>query len=225
MKQRTKNMKRILFFTTVIICICACDKIDKDKYDYSVQPDIPMYEQLLLKGNVKTVTDIVVSEYGTTTESYAFDESGKLMFYAFNGEELDSYSDLRSISFGTMSCAYAYFVFPDIWQDQNEAIDYEKDPKDGVRRRIEYAWNSNGLFTDIRFYEGDSLINIEGETNLANLMYDANGLPIVFLSFDGEVEITCRNTFSDLDEYGNPHRIDVEVPTGHYTIYRNIIYY
>ena len=124
-----------------------------------------------------------------------------------------------------MSCAYAYFLFPDIWQVQNEAIDYERDPKDGIKRRIEYAWDSRGVFTDIRFYEDDSQINIEGETNLANIMYDANDFPIIFLSYDGGAEISGRNTFSDLDEYGNPRKIDVEVPTGHYTIYRNIRYY
>lgn len=219
-------MNRLYGYLAFCMLIISCNPDSQTaSADYSDQPSIPMYSQLLLKGPVSFVEDNIVSSYSVVWESYGFDKSRNLIYYAFNGEELDSYNDLRSISFATMSCAYAYFLFPDIWQEQNEAIDYEKDPKDGIKRRIEYAWDSRGVFTDIRFYEDDSLINIEGEANLANLMYDANDLPIVFLSFDGEAEITCRNTFSDLDEYGNPRKIDVEVPTGHYTIYRKIRYY
>lgn len=224
-----KSKTIIGLMITCLLCslpVLSCNHVSPTiSADYSDQPSIPMYSQLLLKGPVSSVEDNIVSSFGVVLESYGFDKSQNLIYYAINGEEQDSYSDLRSISFATMSCAYAYFVFPDMWQEQNEAIDYEIDPKDGIQRRIEYAWDSNGLFTDIRVYKGGSLIDLEGETNLANLMYDANDFPIVFLSFDGEAEITCRNTFSYLDEYGNPCKIDVEVPKGHYTIYRNIRYY
>jgi len=50
-------MKRIFTILTALVCFGACEKTDKS--DHDVQPDIPMYDQLLLKGDVKTIQDQV----------------------------------------------------------------------------------------------------------------------------------------------------------------------
>ena len=105
-------MKRIITLLTTAICLWSCEDCVTD---YDVQPDIPMYKQLLLKGNVQTVTETIESEFGTNIESYTFDKSGKLIYHSWNGEEWKPTADTRSMLFPWICGTYAYFVFPDDW--------------------------------------------------------------------------------------------------------------
>ena len=96
-------MNRLYGYLAFCMLIISCNPDSPvASADYSDQPSIPMYSQLLLKGPVSFVEDNIVSSYSVVWESYGFDKSRNLIYYAFNGEELDSYNDLRSVSFATM---------------------------------------------------------------------------------------------------------------------------
>lgn len=220
-------MKRI-YYISLLLMLLACEKEPvSNKADYSEQPTIPMYSQLLLNGPVSYIKDEIVTrlpESFTAVEEFGFGESYALEYYTRNGEERGSRSDLCSTLFTTVCTGYAYFVFPEIWQQSTSAIDYHPEYDNGVLKRIEYSWDESGRFTEILLYENESLVTVDGESNMANLMYDDNGFPTIFITFGDEAEINCRNTFSDLDEYGNPRVITVETPNGEYTIHRTIRY-
>lgn len=224
------------FFTAALICICSCDKPRNDMYDYSVQPEIPMYDQLLLKGEVKTVTEIYVSDFGTSTEAFTFDETGKLIFYAYNGEELGSFADLRSILFPWICGTYANFVFPNDWTKYDNRIETKTFTvtENGIvtheiEKKIEYEWDrSSGRFTKVRCYidnEPVSLAGIEDGYNIEEYLYYSNGLPHHDFNFAEELCLLTELSYDGFDDKGNPLVVEVSTPNGDFTITRKIEYY
>jgi ribosome-associated protein YbcJ (S4-like RNA binding protein) len=159
-------MKRI-YYISLLLMLLACEKEPvSNKADYSEQPTIPMYSQLLLNGPVSYIKDEIVTrlpESFTAVEEFGFGESYALEYYTRNGEERGSRSDLCSTLFTTVCTGYAYFVFPEIWQQSTSAIDYHPEYDNGVLKRIEYSWDESGRFTEILLYENESLVTVDGE--------------------------------------------------------------
>ena len=227
-------MKRIFTILAAIVCFCACEK--NDKSDYDVQPDIPMYDQLLLKGNVKTVNNNIASEFGTSTESIIFDQTGKLTYYALDGEEQGSSADLRCSMFPPISGTYANFVFPNDWTIcNNMTITHTSTTTENgnvtheVEKKIEYEWDrGNGRFTKVRCYinnEPAQLAGIENGYDIEEYLYYSNGLPHYDFTFDGNPHLITELSYDNFDENGNPLVINISIPNGDLTITRQIEYY
>lgn len=229
---KTLKLFRLLSMIATLVCFCACEKTDHD-----VQPDIPMYDQLLLKGNVKTIHETIASEFSTHTESYTFDKSGKLVSYSWDGEELELYADLRCIMFPCIAGNYADFVFPEDWAKydnrtetrtvsvtENGVVTHE------VEKEIEYEWDrSSGRFTKVRCYVNNdpvSLAGIENGYNIEEYLYYSNGLPHFGFTFADEApELYTELAYDEFDENGNPLFISISTPNGDITITRQIEYY
>ena len=226
-------MKRIITLLTTAICLWSCDD---SMTDYDVQPDIPMYKQLLLKGNVQTVTETIESEFGTSTESYTFDKSGKLIYHSWNGEEWKPTADTRSMLFPWICGTYAYFVFPDDWtkydnrtETRTFSITENGEVTRNVEKKIEYEWDrSTGRFTKVRCYKNNELValaGIENGYNIEEYLYYSNGLPHYDFNFAEELCLITELTYDNFDEYSNPLVINISTPNGDVTITRQIEYF
>ena len=154
---------------------------------------------------------------------FCFDSSYNLTYFEKNGHEFGCDRNTRADYFSAWYNAYAYFLYPQSWQSTHSAIEYGPEGHEG--KRIELAWDTNGVLTVIRFYKNDSICAFEGETNLAELMYDENGYPKCSFNFAEEVAVSTRNTFSDFDEYGNPLKINIIMPDYEVNVSRTIEYY
>lgn len=230
--QNSTIMKKALFLASICF-LCSCVKphveiVVGPEADYSEQPTIPMYSQLLLKGPVKCVTDKVDSRDGEFTHMliFRFDSSRNLIYYEKDNSEMGCTKETSYPYFYSWWAGYAYFCFPETWTKTNSAIDVAPESEGRFPRRIEYTWREDGVFTDIRFYSNDTLCTIERVVNLAEKLYDSNGFPILSFSFDGNQPcVLCRNTFSNIDKFGNPLKIYIATPNGNVLIDRIIEYY
>lgn len=220
---------RYLYLVLFCLCCVGCKpQFESSGADYSEQPTIPMYSQLMLKGPVKCVTDDVDSRDGEFTDVivYRFDESRRLIYFEINDREMGCAKETSASYFYCWGNGYAYFCYPGTWTETNSAVDIAPESGDKLSRRIEYAWTKDGVFTDIRFYSNDELCTIESVVNLAEVLYDSNGYPRLSYSFAGnQPSVLTRNTFSELDEFGNPLKIYIEGPNGNVSITRVIEYY
>ena len=218
-------MRRLCFAFACLCCVCCNSQLGTSGADYSVQPEIPVYSQLMLKGPVKRLienSESLEGKFQNKTE-YCFDSSYNLTYFEKNGHEFGCDRNTRADYFSAWYNAYAYFLYPQSWQSTHSAIEYGPEGHEG--KRIELAWDTNGVLTVIRFYKNDSICAFEGETNLAELMYDENGYPKCSFNFAEEVAVSTRNTFSDFDEYGNPLKINIIMPNYEVNVSRTIEYY
>lgn len=230
-------MKRIVCIIITVICFFGCDTPGIDKSDHSVQPEIPMCEQMFLKGNVKAVHDIIVSDYSTNTESYAFDRSGKIETCLLNGEEWELYADFRWSMFPWIAGTYANFVFPNDWTEYDSRTETRtvSITENGivtreVEKKIEYEWDrSSGRFTKVRCYINNEPVPLAGIENgyaIEEYLYYSNGLPHHDFNFaEEEPHLYTELSYDEFDRNGNPLNIMVHTPNGNVTIIRQIEYY
>lgn len=217
---------RYLYLVLFCLCCVGCKpQFESSGADYSEQPEIPMYSQLMLKGPVKRLIENSESLEGKfhNKMEYGFDRSYNLTYYESHGHECGCDRNTRANYFHAWFNAYAYFLYPQSWQSTHGAIEYGSEGHEG--KRIELTWDANGVLTVIRFYKNDSICAFEGVTNLAELMYDENGYPKYSFNFAEDVAISTRNTFSDFDEYGNPLKINIIIHDYEVNISRTIEYY
>lgn len=212
----------------IIILAVSCDQngfMGSRSDLYVNQPDISMYGQLLLKGEVAAVTDQIVSDndFSTSVERVEFGDYHLVKYYAVNGVEVGTDSDLRCVAFQSIVSSFARFEYPDKWQSLDSVIE-----KNG-EKRIELAWDKAGRYTKMRAFDGESPICVKefaGKYELEEFLYDKNGFPRYTFTFDrdGSLSVCSENTYSELDAFGNALNIKVKTPNGSYTIRRTIEY-
>ena len=144
---------------------------------YAVQPEIPMYEQLLLKGDVKSVTEYIIRKndhrFNDITR-YGFDEEKRLTYYYSDGRELGCNKTTKAHLFWIVGDSYAFFSFPDIWKTQT--------------------------LTTVAYT--DSISTASGEIlktiRIAEHLYDENGYPKITYSLSGYTpRIFVTSQYSD----------------------------
>ena len=245
---RSPMLKIILL--SVIMLVTACGRVTEvpeppagPEPSYAVQPEIPMYEQLLLKGDVKSVTDYRIAlnhHEHNGIERYEFDTDRQLTYYFHAGMEWGCDKDTECSLFPLIKDAYAFWLFPDTWQETDRGsiegtVEVYDDNGDVIAthdKRIEYEWNDDGFFTKMRCFLDDEPVPLQ-ETDiyaLENYLYDENGYPSRMFAFDLDQP---RNIyyldFSNPDEQGNPQTIYLHfgnnVENTKTILYRNIEYY
>lgn len=211
---------------------------------YTVQPEIPMYEQLLLKGDVKSVTDYRINlnlhEYNEI-ERYEFDRDKRLTYYFCGGMEWGCDKDTKCNLFHLIDDAYAFWQFPDTWQETDsgtiegttEVHDNNGNVIETYNKRIEYEWNDGGFFTKMRCFLDNEPVPLQGTDDiydLENYLYDENGYPSRMFAFELDRPINIYYLdFSNPDLHGNPLTIhfyfgyNIEITET--IIYRSIEYY
>ena len=203
-------MRNCLYFIislAVIILAVSCDQngfMGSRSDLYVNQPAISMYDQLLLKGEVAAVTDQIVSDndFSTSVERVEFGDYDLVKYYAVNGVEVGTDSDLRCVAFQSIVSSFARFEYPDKWQSLDSVI--EKNGEESPICVKEFA----------------------GKYELEEFLYDENGFPRYTFTFDrdGSLSVCSENTYSELDAFGNALNIKVKTPNGSYTIRRTIDY-
>ncbi len=214
-------MNRNILYLLFAIMALSCNPVPKEEPDpdlYAEQPAIPVYTQLLLKGDVSKVRQSVTlklensGNIHTTEYIYGFDTDRRLVHYSRDGEEFGSSEDLTVPCF-FYNNSYAFFVFPDIWQGANEATVMYREGE--YERKFDFKWDETGMFTEVRYYLNGEATAIDGALNIATRLYDANGYPCCAFGFQqsllGESPgLSMEYAFSDFDEHGNPLKISME---------------
>lgn len=238
-----------IILLSVIMLATACGRVTEipeppagPEPSYTVQPEIPMYEQLLLKGDVKSVTDYIIRKndhrFNDITR-YGFDEEKRLTYYYSDGRELGCNKTTKAHLFWIVGHSYAFFSFPNIWKTQNlTTVTYTDSISTAsgeilktIKKEINYKWNDQGRFTEIKVkFDGEEtgLENVAGSSNIAEHLYDENGYPKITYSLSGYTpRIFVTSQYSDFDENGNPLTIHHDIHTSEdaYMIYRDIEYY
>lgn len=238
---------RISCLTAMILLLSACSQEEP-----TVQPEtaeIPMYTQLLLKGNVRSVHDsIVVRDHPELTDiiDMTFDADRNLMSYSVNGQKHETDPVPSHIQYEHTKTIYAFFAYPDIWQNTDSMCDYGIGISNGENTadtlRINTSWDKNGLFTEVRcFFNGEtSYINyIMGEdgemvpfqdkdAGIEKYLYDVKGYPrrCFYFEYDGSVELAKYFRFEEPDSHDNPLFINAVISsTWAFSIFREITYY
>ena len=153
-----RNCFYFIISLAVIILAVSCDQngfMGSRSDLYVNQPAISMYDQLLLKGEVAAVTDQIVSDndFSTSVERVEFGDYHLVKYYAVNGVEVGTDSDLRCVAFQSIVSSFARFEYPDKWQSLDSVIE------------------KNG---------GESPICVKefaGKYELEEFLYDENGFP------------------------------------------------
>ena len=239
-----------IFFLSAIMLATACGRDPatpqppaEPKPSYAVQPEVPMYEQLLLKGEVKSVTDYRINlnlhEFNEV-ERYEFDRDRQLTYYFHAGQEWGCDKGTECTLFPLIFSAYAFWQFPDTWQETDrgtiEGTTKVYDDDGNViathDKRIEYEWNDDGFFTKMRCFLDDVPVPLQGTDiyELENYLYDENGYPSRIFGFGQEQPSNIYFLdFSDPDEHGNPQTIyfylGYNIGITETIIYRDIEYY
>lgn len=217
----------ILLFLPLIAFGASCEKnIDNVKpsmASYEEQPSIPLYDQMLLKDNVVSVKDsIVTAGFPDIVEYVEFGDGKKVDFYSINGEEMGTSAKTSCKAFQSISYSYAFFEYPDIWRNIDTVIEKNGD------RSFESVWDQSGSFVKMRYYIGMDPVGLDefdGEFELEKFLYDANGFPRFVFSVDGgRLSVSAENRYEDIDSRGNARTIKVRTRNGNYTIYRSIKY-
>lgn len=126
----------------IIILAVSCDQngfMGSRSDLYVNQPAISMYDQLLLKGEVAAVTDQIVSDndFSTSVERVEFGDYHLVKYYAVNGVEVGTDSDLRCVAFQSIVSSFARFEYPDKWQSLDFVFSFVKSIRqDGHQIRI-----------------------------------------------------------------------------------------
>ena len=237
----------ISFLTAALLLSAACRHEGP-----TAQPetaDIPMYTQLLLKGNVRSVRDsIVVQDHLELTEiiDMTFDEDRNLVSYSVNGKRQETDHNPSHLQYEHTKTIYAFFVYPDFWQDTYSMSDYGISISNGEETtdtlRIDTSWDKNGLFTEIRcFFNGElscisSVMREDGEmvpfekkdAEIEKYLYDEKGYPrrCFYFEYDGSVELAKYFRFEEPDSHGNPLFIHAVISsTWAFSVFREITYY
>lgn len=212
-----KHLLKITVLVAIVICGC-----EKDELSVMPQPKVSVYEQMLLKGDVVEVVDTKTDTY-VSVSTYRFDEKQNLEYHEYNGSSFDDFTGLRAEPFAAMHKSYAFFICPDTWTQTKDTV--MESTVSGVHKRIEYTWDENGKFTDVRCFIDDEPIGHEGIFNMAGFLYHDNGYPSqrLILGDDG-ITFDYKYSFSDFDEQGNPLKIEVDGPGEDYVVIRAITY-
>lgn len=210
--------------------------------------EIPMYTQLLLKGDVRNIRDsIVVQGHPELTDiiDMTFDENSNLESYMVNGDMRAADPEPVHLQYEHTKTHYAFFVYPDIWHETDSMSDYGISVRDGVETmdtlRIDTSWDRDGRFTRVRCrYNGElkgissimgedgEMVPVEGnDVAIENYLYDVNGYPRYrfYFEYDGAVILSGLFRFENPDSQGNPQVIHATVsPDWEFTIFREIVY-
>lgn len=255
-----KQISVILFLACLLVGVTSCEKNSPDcaeckerlafydAYLYYNQPIPTLYEQMLLKGNVRSVITYETLElqvpYVRTVEhkeEIKFEDSGHTKYYAYDDVEYGVKTDLEVIGY------WAYYSsFPNLefwrltWLTYSYSTSYV-DAKTGKTIRREYQIDEDGRYTRYRAYVDDMPVQIslswrfttpsahpsmEGDIEIEKYLYDENGFPLYSFGLDESYNFSpiSKFAFTDLDEKGNPLSIHIQTQGGSHIIRREITY-
>lgn len=233
----------------VLFLASGCRQIDGPHEAVSHEAtEMPMYTQLLLKGDVRNIRDsIVVQGHPELADiiDMTFDENSNLESYMVNGDMRAADPEPVHLQYEHTKTHYAFFVYPDIWYETDSMSDYGISVRDGIETtdtlRIDTSWDRDGRFTRVRCrYNGElkgissimgedgEMVPVEGnDVAIENYLYDGNGYPRYrfYFEYDGAVRLSGLFRFENPDSQGNPQVIHAMVsPDWEFTIFREITY-
>lgn len=238
----------VSYLTAALLLSAACSQ-EGPAVQQPEAAEIPMYTQLLLKGNVRSVRDsIVVRDHPELTDiiDMAFDEDRNLISYSVNGESYETDPAPSHPQYEHTKTIYAFFVYPDIWQNTDSMCDYGIGISEGEETTdtlsIHTSWDKNGLFTEVRcFFNGEPayinhIMEDDGEivpfqdkdAGIEKYLYDAKRYPrrCFYFEYDGSVELDKYFRFEEPDSHDNPLFIKAVISsTWAFSIFREITYY
>lgn len=222
--------KRIMPITLLLLSLSCTEKETPAEallVQNSKQPTIPIYDQLLLKGDVLSVASHIVSYganggKGVAEEYVGFDEKRNVVEMFWDGTQIELGPETHCISFQSVTNSYAFFDFPTSWTSIRSVIE-----SDGTIA-LERQWDEWGHYVRMRFTQSGNPVLVEGlnDFELEKYLYDENGYPRYTFTLDGDKQLTIctENEYSQLDEEGNATKIHVVTPNGEYDIFRTIRY-
>lgn len=229
-------MRRIALYALSLISIIACSTVEQEKLRMDLpleSPSMPVYTQLLLKGAVSQVRQIVtiktdnIEEIVSTEYVYGFDRNHCLVYYAVDGEETGMSSYYLTVPLFFYQNSYAFFLFPDIWWQTNAAVLTYRTKKG--EKRFEFEWDDAGTFTKVRYYLDGEAVAIDGITDIETCLYDSNGYPRCEFYFkkslDDSPGFDGEFIYSNFDEEGNPLKITMKGGNWNASVERAIEYY
>lgn len=224
------NSKNILFFVAFALAISCTEKQEATSFiPYYQQPTVPMYDQMLLKGDVLSVTTRHVKQdgpggKGIEREYVEFDESRKVTKFIWDDMEMETGPDSGGMLFSSIAFSYAFFEYPIYWATSSiHSITLTEGDYSLLQE-----WNDDGRYTRIRYlYKGEPVkVDALDDYELEKYLYDEKGFPhYTFAVFESQqIRVYSENTFDEFDEHGNPTHILVKMPNGSYDLYRTIVY-
>ena len=221
------NSKNILFFVSLALAISCTEKYEATSFiPYDQQPRVPMYDQMLLKGDVLSVMTRHVKQEGPggkgiEREYVEFDESHRVTKFIWDDVEMETGPDSGCLLSQAFLYPFAYFEFPKRWRSIHSVTMTEGDYS------LFEEWDEDGRFTRLRYSCKGEPVKVKelDDFELEKYLYDENGYPHYCFVFEGhQISVYSENTFDEFDEKGNPTHIHVEVPNGSYDLYRTIVY-
>lgn len=222
------NSKSTLLFALSLVLAFSCtEKDDAISFiPYSRQPTVPMYDQMLLKGDVLSVTTRHIKREGPGGEGIEqeyveFDESHWVTKFVWNDVEMETGPDSGCLLSQSLLYPFAYFEYPKRWKSIHSVTMTEGDYS------LFEEWDDDGRFIRLRYsYKGEPILATElNDYELEKYLYDEKGYPRYCFVFEGhQISVYSENTFDEFDEKGNPTHIHVKMPNGSYDLYRTIVY-
>ena len=222
------NSKSLLLFVSLALAFSCTEKNEVIGFiPYSRQPTVPMYRQMLLKGDVLSVTTRCVDDNPGSSierEYVEFDADHWVTKFIWDDFEMETGSDTFCMLYGSISFSYAFFEYPIYWATGSI---HSVTLTEGDYSLLQ-EWNDDGIYTRLRFlYKGEP-VKVEelDDYELEKYLYDENGFPhYTFAVFDDQqIGVYSENIFDEFDEKGNPTHIHVKMPNGSYDLYRTIVY-
>ena len=225
------HSKRLFLFVFSLVLAFSCTEKEEtiSFIPYSRQPTVPMYDQMLLKGDVFSVTTRRIKREGPggkgiEQEYVEFDESHWVTKFIWDDVEMETGPDSGCLLYGSIASSYAFFEYPIYWA---MSTIHSVTLTEGDYSLFQ-EWNDEGIYTRLRFlYKGEP-VKVEelDDYELEKYLYDENGFPhYTFAIFENQqIRVYSENTFDEFDEKGNPTHIHVKVPTGSYDLYRTFVY-
>ena len=223
------NNKCLLSFSLLLI-FSSCDKMplegDEPLIPNSKQPTIPIYDQMLLSGNVLSVTSHVsyqeATGKGIETEYVEFDEENRAVKFCWDGVEMEMGPETTCLSYQSLFNYNASFDYPTLWTSIHSIVEGEGDYS------FVKEWNESGRYIKMRYLYKGAPVKVEelGDSDLEKYLYDENGFPRYTFTINAghQINICTESTYGQLDEVGNARGIHVITPNGSYDISRTILY-
>lgn len=222
------HSKRLFLFVLSLVLAFSCTEKEEtiSFIPYSRQPTVPMYDQMLLKGDVFSVTTRRIKREGPggkgiEQEYVEFDESHWVTKFIWDDVEMETGPDSGCLLSNSYLYPFAYFEYPNRWRFVHSVTMTEGDYS------LLEEWDDEGRYIQMRYSHKGEPVKVDAldDYELEKYLYDENGYPHYCFVFEGhQIEIYSENTFDEFDEHGNPTHIHVKMPNGSYDLYRAIVY-
>ena len=174
------HSKRLFLFVLSLVLAFSCTEKEEtiSFIPYRRQPTVPMYDQMLLKGDVFSVTTRRIKREGPggkgiEQEYVEFDESHWVTKFIWDDVEMETGPDSGCLLSNSFLYPFAYFEYPNRWRYVHSVTMTEGDYS------LLEEWDDEGRYIQMRYSHKGEPVKVDAldDYELEKYLYDENGYP------------------------------------------------